>query len=99
MSVSERFPQIVRTLRRQRGWSQEQLAEKANLNRSYVGEIERSLAQPSLLTAEKIALALELDLSTLLADCERSGHAASQNPSRTTDFAGYSLLREPLPQE
>jgi transcriptional regulator with XRE-family HTH domain len=99
MSVSDRFAQHIRTLRRARGWSQEQLAEKADLNRSYVGEIERGLAQPSLLTAEKIAQALELELSTLLADCERNSHAEPQNPSRNTVSAGYSLLREPLPQE
>jgi transcriptional regulator with XRE-family HTH domain len=39
--LSERFPSVVRQLRHERGWSQERLAERANLNRSFIGEIER----------------------------------------------------------
>ena len=35
------FGITVRRLREERGWSQEQLAGHADLNRSYVGEIER----------------------------------------------------------
>lgn len=68
--LNERFPSIVRQLRHERGWSQERLAEMANLNRSYVGEIERGLASPSLVTADKLARALEVDLSALVARCE-----------------------------
>ena len=69
--LNERFPSIVRQLRHERGWSQERLAERANLNRSYVGEIERGLASPSLVTADKLARALGINLSTLVARCER----------------------------
>ena len=70
--VNERFPRVVRQLREARGWSQERLAEQADLNRSYVGEIERGSAIPSLMTADKLARALELQLSALLARCEVS---------------------------
>jgi XRE family transcriptional regulator, regulator of sulfur utilization len=68
--LNDRFPRVVRQLREARGWSQERLAEKADLNRSYVGEIERGSATPSLVTADKLAQALELDLSALVARCE-----------------------------
>jgi transcriptional regulator with XRE-family HTH domain len=61
----------VRRLREARQWSQEILAEKAGLNRSYVGEVERGKAVPSLLTLEKLAVALDLNTSDLLAHCER----------------------------
>ena len=37
----ERFGGAVRRLREGHGWSQELLAEKADLNRSYLGEVER----------------------------------------------------------
>nr|WP_315400482.1 helix-turn-helix transcriptional regulator [uncultured Duganella sp.] len=60
----------VRQLREARGWSQEQLAENSNLNRSYVGEIERGRVIASLLTVEKLALALKLTPSALLTRCE-----------------------------
>ncbi len=68
--VGTRFGATVRRLREERGWSQEHLAELAALNRSYMGEIERAAAMPSLATAEKLARALELPLSSLIARCE-----------------------------
>ena len=68
--VVDRFPSVVRQLREARGWSQEQLAERADLNRSYVGEIERGVAMPSLGTVGKIASGLEMNPSSLLARCE-----------------------------
>lgn len=91
-SVHDRFPRLVRQLRKARGWSQEQLAEQADLNRSYVGEIERGSAAPSLHTAEKLAQALDLQLSALLAQCERQRHGGADSHARSGVFAGYSLL-------
>ena len=37
-----------------------------------MGEIERATAMPSLATAEKLALALEVALSDLISRCERT---------------------------
>ncbi len=68
--LGRRFGQVVRLLREARGWSQERLAGRADLNRSYMGEIERADAMPSLATAAKLALALELQLSELIQRCE-----------------------------
>ena len=65
------FGITVRQLREQQGWSQEVLAERADLNRSYVGELERGQAIPSLLTLNKLAVALNLSLANLLAHTER----------------------------
>jgi ribosome-binding protein aMBF1 (putative translation factor) len=70
--VSERFAIVVRQLREARGWSQERLAHRAQLNRSYMGEIERATAMPSLATAGKLARALEVPLSELISRCEVS---------------------------
>ena len=85
----ERFPVILRQLREQQGWSQEQLAERADLNRSYVGELERGRAMPSLATVGKLAEALTLSPSRLLAYCEQASHTAPP-PSR---IDGYSRLK------
>ena len=68
---SARFGAVIRQLRESRGWSQERLAGQASLNRSYMGEIERSAAMPSLATAEKLAHALDVALSELISRCER----------------------------
>lgn len=68
--VARRFGRAVRDLRVQRGWSQEALAARAELNRSYMGEIERADVMPSLATADKLARALGLPLSGLIAQSE-----------------------------
>lgn len=71
MQLSRSFGIALRQLREQRHWSQEGLAQHADLNRSYVGELERGQACPSLLTLEKLALALNLSLTNLLAHTEQ----------------------------
>ena len=71
----------IRQLREEHGWSQEALAEHANLNRSYVGELERGHALASVLTLEKLARAFGLSPACLLAHAERLVHADdSQEP-------------------
>ncbi|MBS1130472.1 MAG: SgrAlc control protein [Proteobacteria bacterium] len=65
------FGLAVRHFRERQGWSQELLAEKADLNRSFLGEVERGRVIPSLATAHKLASALEIPLSGLLAHCEQ----------------------------
>ena len=67
----EHFGVAVRQLREQRGWSQEELAEHSELNRSYVGEVERGRAIASIVTAYKLSRALEINLAALLSHCER----------------------------
>ena len=70
-----RFGRAVRRLREARGWSQEELAAQAALNRSYLGEIERAAVMPSLATAAKLARALDVPLSDLIARCEQRAAA------------------------
>ena len=60
------FGATVRRLREARTWSQEQLAEYAGLNRSYVGEIERGESIASIVTALKLARAFDGSIATLL---------------------------------
>ena len=65
-TLVQRFGVGVRQLREARGWSQERLAENSNLNRSYIGEIERGCVIASLQTVEKLALALDVSPSVLV---------------------------------
>ena len=68
-TLVQTFGIAVRQLREARGWSQEELSGHADLNRSYVGEIERGRAIASIVTAEKLAHALELQVPTLFDHC------------------------------
>lgn len=49
------FAQRVRTLREAQGISQEKLAEKSGLPRTYIGMVERLERNPSLVCIHKIA--------------------------------------------
>jgi transcriptional regulator with XRE-family HTH domain len=69
-ALVQQFGLTVRELRKQRGWSQEELAAQADINRSYLGEIERASAIPSFETIGKLAAALDKSPATLLARCE-----------------------------
>lgn len=55
----------IRNLRNGRGWSQEELADKANVSRSFMGEIERGQASATIESLEKITNALEITLEDL----------------------------------
>ncbi len=57
----------IRTIRRKKNISQEQLALQAGIDRSYMGRIERGDNNAAILTLEKISMALEMSLSELLA--------------------------------
>ena len=68
--LNNQFGAAVRRAREQRGWSQEILADKADLNRSYLGEVERGTAMPSLATIFKLANAFDTNMATLISECE-----------------------------
>lgn len=55
----------VRKLRKRQGISQEKLAEKAGIHRTYMGKIERGESNPPVHTVNKIARALKIPLSDL----------------------------------
>lgn len=65
MSVTERFGQRIRELRRERGLSQEDLAELCGLDRTYISGIERGLRNVALRNIEVLAQALGVSLSDL----------------------------------
>lgn len=70
--LSNRFGITIRQAREKFDWTQEILADRANLNRSYLGEIERGVVMPSLATIAKLARALQTDMSVLIARCEEN---------------------------
>lgn len=53
-------------LRKERGWSQEQLALESGIARSYLGGIERGHRNIALLNICKLADTLEIDPSELM---------------------------------
>lgn len=63
--TSNSFGQAVRALRVANGLTQEELADRAGLDRSYIGGVERGERNPSLSVIEKIAEGLGVTLAEL----------------------------------
>lgn len=61
-----KFGERVREERLKRGLSQEDLAFRADLHRTYIGMIERAEKNITLINIEKIANALEVNIKELL---------------------------------
>jgi transcriptional regulator with XRE-family HTH domain len=55
----------VRTCRQEMGLSQEELAFRAELDRTYISQIERGVSNPSLLVILKIATVLKVEMVDL----------------------------------
>jgi len=64
-SIQQRLGIRVKKLRTEIGISQERLAELANLDRTYIADIEAGKRNVSISVAEKLAEALELSISEL----------------------------------
>ena len=64
--ILKTFGEKVRKIRNEKGFSQEELAHKADLHRTYIGMIERAEKNITLVNIEKIAKALEVKIEDLL---------------------------------
>jgi transcriptional regulator with XRE-family HTH domain len=60
------FSQKLKEIRQTKGLSQEELADIAGLHRTYVGSVERSERNISIDNMEKLATALDVDITDLL---------------------------------
>ncbi len=60
------FGERVRYLRDQRGWSQEELAFRAELHRTYVSSVERGTRNIALINICRLADALGVNPATLM---------------------------------
>jgi len=56
----------IRMRRKAQGLSQEELAERSNLHRTYIGAVERAERNITINSLEKIANALKIDIKHLL---------------------------------
>ena len=65
-NILQLFGNNVARIRKEQHLSQEKLAEKAGLHRTYIGMIERAEKNITLINIEKIATALDIPINDLL---------------------------------
>ena len=63
-----RLGKRIRSLRKQRGWSQEEFAHRSGLNRSYMSDIEGGKSDISLSRLRKVAHGLGITIAELFSD-------------------------------
>ena len=67
-NIKERFGKAIRRRRRELDISQEELAELADLHRTYISSIERGDRNISIENIEKLCIALDISVSALFAN-------------------------------
>jgi transcriptional regulator with XRE-family HTH domain len=66
--IRQNLAEAIKTERAKTGLSQEALALAAEVDRTYVSQLERGIANPSLLILYRIAVVLDVPVVALLAD-------------------------------
>ena len=66
MDIRKRLGLNVQRIRRQRSWSQEELAFQSGLHRTYISGIERGVRNPTVSVLERLAEALGVPAAALL---------------------------------
>lgn len=66
MDILCQLSKNIKFLRLSNNISQEKLAELSGLHRTYISQIERKVNNPTILNVEKIANALQVDITELL---------------------------------
>ena len=82
--MAGRFGALVRRLRLEAGYSQEEFSFRVGLHQTYVSSVERGERNVTIGTADKIARALGTTLSGVFSELERSpeGNGEDRNPGR-----------------
>lgn len=71
LTIQEKLGRAVRRLRSQAEYSQEAFAAAVGVHRTYMGLLERGQVAATVVTLQKIAAALGITTSELLAEAER----------------------------
>lgn len=65
MSVQSRVSRNIQRIRREKELSQEEVAHRARIHQTYLSGVETGKRNPSILVVERIANALNVDISEL----------------------------------
>jgi transcriptional regulator with XRE-family HTH domain len=68
--IAKQLASVVKGRRKELGLTQEDLAHKVNIDRTYASQIERAVANPSLNVLCELANVLDISLAQLLGELE-----------------------------
>ena len=73
MNLQQIFGETIKKIRLEKGLSQETLAFEADIDRTYISDIEKGERNISIQVAYKLALALQISFSDLIKEIENHG--------------------------
>jgi CheY-like chemotaxis protein/DNA-binding XRE family transcriptional regulator len=97
--VQAQFGTVVRAWRSRLGISQEELAGRAGLHRTYVSDVERGTRNVSLASIDKLAAALEVSVATLFAQVGNASGDGAAGRSVVPDELVDILFVEDRPED
>ena len=91
LAIEKRLGHSIRNWRSRLAIPQEDLAQRAGFQRSYISDLERGARNVSLKSIEKLADALGISVTTLLADLDRKSGSA---PLRSDEMVDILLVED-----
>ena len=84
----------LRSVRRRRGLTLRQVAESAGVTESFLSQVERDLASPSIATLRRIAVALGTSIGVILDEAGPHGQLVRANQRRVVTYPGLMARDE-----
>jgi len=84
----------IRTIRRARGQTLRELAEAAGVTESFLSQVEREVATPSIATVRRVARALDLTIAELFAEEPAAGRVVRREARRRIAYPGLHAVDE-----
>ena len=88
LKTQRQLAEAVRWLRFERRWSQEELAERSGVHRTYISQVERAKCSIGLKQIERIAKAFGLSVAELFVYAEGLGVRANDSPDPAERHCG-----------
>ena len=84
----------IRTIRRARRLTLRELSDRAGVTESFLSQVEREVATPSIATVRKVARALDLTIAELFAEQPASGRVVRREARRRITYPGLGAVDE-----
>lgn len=84
----------IRALRRAAGLTLRQLADRAGFTESFLSQVERGVASPSIASVQRLARGLGLSIGELFAEPERTGRVVRREARRRVTYPGLKAVDE-----
>jgi len=84
----------IRTLRERRGMSLKAVSEAAGVSESFLSQVERGVASPSIASVQRIARALDTSIAELFATDESAGTVVRVHDRRKIVYQGLGAVDE-----